>query len=43
MFDFWNNMFKMKRVTKDKLKEVVEKGFITEEEYELITKEKYSK
>jgi hypothetical protein len=43
MFDFWNNMSKMERVTKDKLKEVVEKGFITEEEYELITKEKYSK
>lgn len=42
MFEFWNNMFKMERVTKDKLKEVVVKGFITAEEYEKITGETYT-
>lgn len=37
MFEFWNNMFKMDRITTDKLKEVVVKGFITPEEFTEIT------
>lgn len=42
MFDFWNNMFKMERITAEKLKEVVAKGYITDVEYEQITGIKYS-
>ena len=42
MFDFWNNMFKMERITAEKLKEVVVKGYITDVEYEQITGIKYS-
>jgi hypothetical protein len=41
MFNFWNNMFKMGRVTEDKLKEVVEKGYITPQEYKSITGKEY--
>jgi uncharacterized XkdX family phage protein len=42
MFNFWNNMFKMERITEEKLKEVVVKGFITAEEYKQITGEDYT-
>lgn len=42
MFNFWSNMFKMGRVTEEKLKEVVVKGFITAEEYKQITGEDYT-
>lgn len=42
MFEFWKNMFKLERITAEKLKEVVEKGFITAEEYEQITGVPYS-
>lgn len=42
MFNFWSNMFKMGRVTAEKLKEAVVKNLITAEEYEQITGEPYS-
>lgn len=35
-------MFKMERITEEKLKEVVVKGFITAEEYKQITGEDYT-
>ena len=41
MFDFWNNMFLLKRITADKLKEAVVKKYITAEQYKQITGEKY--
>jgi hypothetical protein len=41
MFDFWNNMFKLGRITADKLKEAVIKGYLTIEEYKSITNEDY--
>jgi uncharacterized XkdX family phage protein len=41
MFDFWNNMFKLGRITADKLKEAVEKKYITADEYKDITGEEY--
>lgn len=41
MFNFWSNMFKMERITAEKLKEAVVKNLITAEEYEQITGEPY--
>ena len=41
MFNFWNNIFKLGRITADKLKEAVVKNYITAEQYKQITGEEY--